>query len=63
LIEKAQALGLVIAGDPDVLAARYFAALLADLQIWLLLRMRKAPTKRETDAHARTATETLTAFR
>ncbi len=63
LIEKAQALGLVVAGDPDVLAARYFAALLADLQIRLLLRVRQAPTKREIDARARTATETLTALR
>src|SRR6266404_5650386 len=62
LIEKAQALGLVVAGDPDVLAARYFAALLADLQIRLLLRVRQAPTKREIDARARTATETLTAL-
>src|SRR6267378_3728164 len=53
LIVKAQALGLVVAGDPDVLAARYFAALLADLQIRLLLRVRQAPTKREIDARAR----------
>jgi len=63
LIEKAQALGLVVSGDPDVLAARYFAVLLADLQIRLLLRVRQAPTKREIDARARTATETLTALR
>jgi AcrR family transcriptional regulator len=62
LIEKAQALGLVVAGDPNVLAGRYFAALLADLQIRLLLRVRQAPTKREIDARARTATETLTAL-
>ena len=60
LIEKAQALGLVVAGDPDILAARYFAALLADLQIRLLLRVRQAPTQREIDARARAATETLT---
>ena len=62
LIEKAQALGLVVAGDPNVLAGRYFATLLADLQIRLLLRVRQAPTKREIDARARTATETLTAL-
>ena len=40
-----------------------FAVLLADLQIRLLLRVRQAPTKREIDARARTATETLTALR
>jgi AcrR family transcriptional regulator len=62
LIEKAQALGLVVAGDPNVLAGRYFATLLADLQIRLLLRVRQTPTKREIDARARTATETLTAL-
>jgi AcrR family transcriptional regulator len=62
LIEKAQALGLVVAGDPDTLAARYFVALLADLQIRLLLRVREAPTEREIEARARAAMETLMAL-
>jgi len=59
LIRKAQARGLVVAGDPEVLAGRYFAALLGGLQIQLLLRVRQAPSKREIDARARAATETL----
>jgi AcrR family transcriptional regulator len=63
LIRKAQARGLVVAGDPAVLAGRYFAALLGGLQIQLLLRVRQAPTKREIEVRARTATETLMAFR
>jgi AcrR family transcriptional regulator len=62
LIRKAQARGLVVAGDPDVLAGRYFAALLGGLQIQLLLRVRQAPSKREIDARARAATETLMAL-
>jgi len=59
LIRKAQARGLVVARDPDVLAGRYFAALLGGLQIQLLLRVRQAPSKGEIDARARAATETL----
>jgi len=62
LIRKAQARGLVVAGDPEVLAGRYFAALLGGLQIQLLLRVRQAPSKREIDARARAATETLMAL-
>jgi AcrR family transcriptional regulator len=62
LIRKAQARGLVVAGDPDVLAGRYFAALLGGLQIQLLLRVRQAPSKREIDVRARAATETLMAL-
>ena len=62
LIRKAQARGLVVAGDPDVLAGRYFAALLGGLQIQLLLRVRQTPSKREIDARARAATETLMAL-
>ncbi|HEX6566391.1 MAG TPA: TetR/AcrR family transcriptional regulator, partial [Chthoniobacterales bacterium] len=63
LIRKAKARGLVVAGDPDVLAGRYFGALLGGLQIQLLLRARPAPNKREIDARAHTATETLMAVR
>lgn len=63
LVRKAQALGLVLAGDPEVLAVRYLAVLWGDLLIWLLMRVRKAPTKREIEIRARAATDTLMALR
>jgi len=47
LVRKAQAEGLVEAGDPAVLAARYIAALWGDLLIRLLMRLREVPTARE----------------
>jgi AcrR family transcriptional regulator len=63
LVRKAQARGFVLAGDPAVLADRYLAVLWGDLLIWLLLRLRQAPTEREIEVRARAATETLMAFR
>ena len=63
LVRKAQALGLVLAGDPAVLAVRYLAVLWGDLLIRLLMRVREAPTKREIEIRARAATDTLMALR
>jgi AcrR family transcriptional regulator len=62
LVRKAQAVGLVLAGDPAVLAVRYLAVLRGDLLIWLLMRLREAPTEREIEVRARAATETLMAL-
>ena len=63
LVRKAQARGLVLAGDPAVLAVRYLAVLWGDLLIRLLMRVREAPTKREIEIRARAATDTLMALR
>jgi len=60
LLTKAQERRLV-AGDPGVLAARYFAALWGDLLLSLLMRVRDAPTGREIETRACSATETLMA--
>ena len=62
LVRKAQAQGLVQAGDPAVLAARYVAVLWGDLMIRLLMRVREAPAEREIKVRARAAAETLMAF-
>jgi AcrR family transcriptional regulator len=59
LIRKAQARGLILPGDPTALATRYLAVLWGDLLIRLLLRVREAPARREIEARARAATETL----
>jgi len=59
LIRKAQSHGLIAAGDPAVLVARYFSALAGDLLIRLLMRVREAPTEREIVARARAAAETV----
>jgi len=63
LIRNAQSHGLIVAGDPAVLAARFFAALAGDLLIRLLMRVREAPTEREIVTRARAAAETLMADR
>jgi AcrR family transcriptional regulator len=62
LLRKAQAQGLVLAGDPAVLVDRYLALLWGDLLIRLLMRVREAPTEREIEVRARAATETLMAL-
>lgn len=59
LIRKGQSLGLVVAGEPSVLADRFVSVLRGDLLIRLLMRVREAPTAREIAARARTATEML----
>jgi AcrR family transcriptional regulator len=63
LVRNAQARGLVLTGDPAVLAARYLAVLWGDLLIRLLMRVREAPIEREIEARARAATEALMAWR
>jgi AcrR family transcriptional regulator len=63
LIKKAQSQGLIAAGDPAVLVARFFSALAGDLLIRLLMRVRAAPTEREIVSRARAATEMLLADR
>jgi AcrR family transcriptional regulator len=62
LVGKAQAQGLVCAGDPEALAACYLAVLGGDLMIRLLMRVREAPNQREIEVRARAATETLMAL-
>src|SRR5215469_17841203 len=52
LVREAQARGLVVAGDPATLAARYLTILWGDLLIRLLMRVRQAPTKREIETRA-----------
>ena len=63
LVRKAQAQGLVLPGDPAVLAVRYLDVLWGYLLICLLMRVREAPSKREIDIRARAATDTLMALR
>src|SRR6516164_9015207 len=62
LLTKAQERRLVAAGDPAALATRYFA-LWGDLLLSLLMRVREAPTEREIETRACSATETLMAWR
>jgi AcrR family transcriptional regulator len=61
LLAKAQTQGLIGAGDPAALAARYFAVLWGSLLVELLMRLRAAPTQEEIEARARAAAETLIA--
>ena len=63
LLTKAQERRLVAAGDPTALATRNFAALWGDLLLILLMRVREAPTEREIETRACSATEKLMAWR
>jgi AcrR family transcriptional regulator len=59
LIRKAQSQGLIAAGEPAVLVARFFSALAGDLLIRLLMRVREAPAEREIVTRARAAADTV----
>jgi AcrR family transcriptional regulator len=63
LIRDAQSRGLIVAGDPAVLVARFFSVLAGDLLIRLLMRVREVPTEREVVTRARAAAETVMADR
>jgi AcrR family transcriptional regulator len=54
-LAKAQAHGLLGAGDPAAIAAQFLAVLWGSLLIQLLLRAREAPTSDEIEARARAA--------
>lgn len=56
---KAQAQGLIGAGDPAAMATHFLALLWGGLFIQLLLRVREAPTPDEIGSRARGATEAL----
>jgi len=55
-LARAQAQGLIGAGDPAALAAHFLAVLWGGLLIQLLLRVRDAPTPEEIESRARGAT-------
>jgi transcriptional repressor AefR-like protein len=57
ILVKAQSAGLVGAGDPGEIGARYLALLWGDLMVSLLLRVREAPGTTEMDARVKSATE------
>jgi hypothetical protein len=58
-LARAQAGGLIGAGDPTVMATNFLAVLWGGLLIQLLLRVRDGPTSDEMDSRARNAAETL----
>jgi len=58
-LARAQAQGLIGAGDAAAMATIFLAALWGGLLIQLLLRVRDAPTPDEIEARARAATEAM----
>jgi AcrR family transcriptional regulator len=58
-LAKAQAHGLVGAGNPAAMATHFLATLGGTLLIQLLLRVRAAPTASEIESRARAASESL----
>ena len=58
-LARAQAQGLIGAGDPAAMAAHFLAVLWGGLLIQLLLRVRDAPAPDEIESRARAATEAM----
>jgi AcrR family transcriptional regulator len=58
-LARAQAQGLMGAGDPATMAAQFLAVLWGGLLIQLLLRVRDAPTPNEIESRARAAAEAI----
>jgi AcrR family transcriptional regulator len=58
-LAKAQAQGLMGAGDPAVMAAHFLAVLWGGLLIQLLLRVRDAPSAEKIESRAHAATQAL----
>jgi AcrR family transcriptional regulator len=58
-LAKVQAQGLIGAGDPAAITARFISMLWGDLLIRLLLQVRDAPTPAEIEARARAAADAL----
>jgi AcrR family transcriptional regulator len=58
-LARAQAQGLVGAGDPAAMAAHFLALLWGGLLIQLLLRVRDAPAPEEVESRARAAAEAI----
>ena len=58
-LARAQAQGLIGAGDPAAMATHFLAVLWGGLLIQLLLRVRDAPTPDEIESRARAATEAV----
>jgi AcrR family transcriptional regulator len=58
-LAKAQAQGLVGAGDPATIAAHFIATLWGSLLIQMLLGVRKAPSEKEIEARAHAAAQAI----
>jgi AcrR family transcriptional regulator len=56
LMRRGQAAGFLGAGEPGSLGREFFALLMGDLMVWLLLDVEKAPTAAEIRARAEAAT-------
>jgi AcrR family transcriptional regulator len=59
ILAHAQTAGLIPAGDPAALGARYLALLWGDLMMGMLLRTRAAPDAAEIDERAKAAADDL----
>jgi AcrR family transcriptional regulator len=59
LLRHAQSSGILAAGDPSAMASEFFALLLGDLLLRLILRVTDLPTSGEIDRRTRAAVDAL----
>ncbi len=62
IMRRGQAAGFIGAADPDRLSQEFFALLMGDLMVWLLLAVSPPPTADEIKARAEHATTALLAL-
>lgn len=62
IMRRGQAAGFIGAGDPDRLGQEFFALLMGDLMVWLLLAVSPPPDAEEIEARAQRATTALLAL-
>ena len=59
IVRRGQAAGFVGPGEPERLGQEFFALLMGDLMVWLLLGVSAPPTAGEISERAERATRTL----
>jgi AcrR family transcriptional regulator len=62
ILRRGQAAGFVGAGDPDRIGQEFFALLMGDLMVWLLLGVAEPPAAEEIRARAERATAAVLAL-
>jgi len=59
LLKKAQSSGILVAGDPAIVASEFFGLLVGDVLLRLILRVADRPSAREIERRARAAADAI----
>ena len=59
LLKRAQSSGILVAGDPAIIASEFFGLLVGDVLLRLILRVADRPSAREIERRARAAADAI----